>query len=191
MLAGAMIVPPPATVEPGFHWKDFWETAAHIGELISLLFAGIWAYFNFIRSRTYYPRMELGINGDIRAKDKQRFLVPRITLKNIGNSQIKLIQDGTGFKVFTATGEVSAKGELLWSGGEHTYEMFLDHKWIEPGESIFEESTAIPLPEDCVAVRVYARLVAPVGWPQKTNNVWRCSIVLGPTYSEERQKVIS
>jgi hypothetical protein len=75
---------------------------------------------------------------------------------------------------------VDALGELSWSGGQSTYSMFLDHKWIEPGEGIFDEHSLIPLPNDCIAAKLQARLVAPIGWPQKTNTVWKCSVVSGP-----------
>ncbi len=159
---------------------------AHIGTLVGLVVAGVWAYFNFIRSRRYYPRMELGLLGEIRSKDKARFLIPRITLKNIGNSQIALVQKGSGFKIFFATGEVTPAGELLWLNGEHTYEMFTDHVWIEPGESIFDETVAIPMADNYLAVKIIARLVAPVGWRQKRRNTWKCSAIIGPSDLKEK-----
>ena len=179
-IATVFVVTQPPKPPPGIDWKDVWDIAAHIGTLIGLLVAGVWGYFNFIRSRTYYPRMELGVTGEIRSKDGYRFLVPRITLKNIGNSQIRLVQEGSGYKIFFATGKVDSNGELGWSKGEQTYEMFTDHNWIEPGESIFDERSVIPVPVDCIAVKIFARLVAPVGWPQKTNNAWKCSAVISP-----------
>ncbi len=154
--------------------------ASHVGTLVGLGAAGIWGYFNFVRSRTYYPRMEMGAEGDIRSHGDQRYLVPRITLKNIGNSKIELIQHGTGYKVWFTDGSVDDEGELIWSGGKLTYSMLVDHKWIEPGESIFDEKSLIPLPQRCVATKVQARLVAPIGWPQRTNTVWKCSVIIGP-----------
>ena len=154
--------------------------AAHVGTLVGLAVAGVWGYFNFVRSRTYYPRMEMGVTGEIRSQGDCRYLVPRITLKNIGNSKIELIQHGSGYKVWFADGSVEASGELSWSGGDSTYSMFVDHNWIEPGESIFDERSLIALPDGCMAAKVQARLVAPIGWPQKTRTVWKCSVVIGP-----------
>ena len=100
MLIRTLIAPPPIPIESASKWKDYWDMAAHVGELVGLTSAGIWAYFNFIRSRTYYPRMELGVTGDIRAKDAQRFLVPRITLRNIGNSKSSLFRKAPGSGVY-------------------------------------------------------------------------------------------
>ena len=86
-----------------------------------------------------------------------------------------------------ALGNADSNGSLSWSGGERTYEMFKEHDWLEPGESIFAENVAILLPLGCMAVRIDARQVAPVGWPEKVNNVWRCSAVIGPDSSEEQK----
>ena len=93
-----MLAPVPASVQHTFDWRGFWEVAAHVGTLIGLGFGGVWGYFNFVRSRTYFPRMELSISGEIRSNNGRRFLVPKITLKNIGNAKIRLIQKGTGLR---------------------------------------------------------------------------------------------
>lgn len=53
------------TAQVPVDWKDFWDLVAHIGTVIGLLATGIWAYFNFIKSRRYYPRLELAISREI------------------------------------------------------------------------------------------------------------------------------
>ena len=86
--------PPPAN-----YWKDFWDISTHIGTLVGLAFAGVWGYFNFVKSRTYFPRMELSVSGEIRSVGDKRLLVPRITLNNIGKSKVELLQFGTGYRI--------------------------------------------------------------------------------------------
>lgn len=154
--------------------------AAHIGTLIGLGAAGVWGYFNFIKSRTYHPRLEMTVSGELRLKGNQQYLVPRVTLKNIGKSKVELIQRGSGYRVWTTSGKADAIGELSWSGGKPVFEMFLDHKWIEPGETIFDELSLFSLPSDCFAAKIQARLVVPLGWPRRTNSEWNCSAIIGP-----------
>ena len=167
-------------MSPASPWKDFWDIAAHIGTLIGLGAAGVWGYFNFVKSRTYYPRMELSASGEIRSKGMKQYLVPRVTLKNIGKSKVQLDQSGTGYRVWFACSDASGSGELTWSGGKPVYSIFEDHLWIEPGESIFDELRIFELPEDCVAAKVQVRLTAPIGWPNLKNTAWNCSAVVGP-----------
>ena len=69
------------------NWKDVWDIAAHIGTVIGLLATGVWAYFNFVKSRRYYPRLELTVSGELREVSHRQYIVPRVTLKNIGESK--------------------------------------------------------------------------------------------------------
>lgn len=159
--------------------------AAHVGTLVGLAGAGVWGYFNFVKSRTYHPRLEMIVSGDIRWKDTQRFLVPRVTLKNIGKSKIALVQSGSGYRVWTANGTTDEHNELCWSGGKPVFNLFNDHRWIEPGETIFDELNLFVLPLDTVAAKIQARLVVPLGWPKRTNAEWNCSAIVGPVMSKE------
>ena len=77
------------------NWKEIWENAEHVATILGIGAAVLWGYFNFIKSRTYHPRMEMTVSGEIRQSGEHQYLVPRITLKNIGNSKIALVQQGS------------------------------------------------------------------------------------------------
>jgi hypothetical protein len=162
------------------NWATFWDIASHVGTLIGLGVAGVWAYFNFVKSRTYYPRMQLGVSGEIRKKGDKQFLVPRVTLKNIGKSKVELNQSGSGYRVWLAMGPLEDSGEMTWSGGKPVFPIFVEHQWIEPGESIFDELDLFALTPECVAAKIQVRLSAPIGWLWQKNTVWNCSTVVGP-----------
>jgi hypothetical protein len=170
-------------------WKTNLDAAQNLAKFIALIVAGIWAYFNFVKSRTYHPRMELEASGEIRIVGRRRYLVPRFTLKNIGRSKIDLIQRGSGYRIWTVTEESICNSmperedthPLSWAGGKIVYKMFEAHGWIEPGESIFDEGLVVALPPDCIAAKVQARLVGQVRrYPRKKNSEWNNSVVLGP-----------
>ena len=161
-------------------WKDFWDITAHIAAVVGSLAAAVWAYFNFIRSRTYYPRLELTVSGELRTRAGCQYVVPRITLENIGRAKVRLLQDGSGYRMWTSGGYAEETGELVWSGGNVVFPVFQHHRFIEPGERIFDEQQMFVLPAGCIAARIEARLVAPVGWPHRKNSEWNCSAVIGP-----------
>lgn len=172
-------------VPPANRVKDFWDIAAHIGNVIGLVAAGVWAYFNFIESRTYHPRMELSVSGKIYSKADQRFLIPRVTLQNIGMSKVELLQRGSGYRVWFTRGGLKVGGHLAWFGGKPVYRMFEAHAWIEPGESIFNEIEIHSVPSDAVAAKIEARLRAPVG---RRVSVWTCSAVIAPKEQHEEEE---
>ncbi len=159
------------------HLKDAWDVAAHMGNVVGLIAAGIWGYFNFVKSRVYYPRMELSVSGDIHIKGAQSFLVARITLRNIGLAKVELLQRGSGYRIYYATGQLRVGGHLAWLGGKPVYRIFEHHGWIEPGESIFDEMQLHLLPANAVAAKIEARLRGPVG---TKITVWTCSTVVVP-----------
>ena len=136
------------------HSKDTLDLIEQITKLVGIAVAAVWAYFNFVKSRTYYPRMEMTASGEIRESGSQKYVVPRITLKNIGNSKIALINRGSGYRIWISTEGPEQSGEMLWMDGKPVYSMFEQHHWIEPGESIFDETRLIRLPASCVAVKI-------------------------------------
>jgi hypothetical protein len=171
--------------QAGANWKDASEIADHVATVIAIGAAGIWAYFNFVKSRTYHPRMELAVSGEIRTSGSSRYVVPRVTLKNIGQSKIALIQRGSGYRVWIAADQGNHVAELAWSGGKPVYTMFEPHRWIEPGESIFDETRLIRLPEATIAVKIETRLVAQVSRLPRKSNEWNCATIVGPMTASE------
>jgi hypothetical protein len=168
------------------NWNDMLSNAEHVATVLGIAAAGVWGYFNFIKSRTYHPRMEMTVSGDIRHVGEHHYLVPRITLNNIGNSKIALLQKGSGYRIWVATTQGQHLHEVEWSKGTQVYSMFKDHHWIEPGESIFDETRLIPLPGDCIAAKIEARLLAQVKrFPRKKNTEWNGAAVVGPGTTSE------
>jgi hypothetical protein len=173
--------PPPPTI----NWKDFWDIAAHIGQVVGLMAAGLWGYFNFVKSRTYFPRMELSVSGKIYLKGTQNLLIPRINLRNIGMSKVQLLQRGSGYRIWYATGTTKVGGNLKWFGGTPVFRFFEEHEWIEPGESIFDEHELHALPANSVAAKIEVRLRAPVGVIYPRVTVFNCSAVVSPDSEKE------
>ncbi len=96
------------------------------------------------------------------------------------------MQKGSGYRVWVATEQDKGLHEVQWSNGTRVYAMFEEHKWIEPGESIFDEVRLIPLPANFIAAKVEARLLAQVKrFPRKKNTEWNSSAIAGPVIISE------
>lgn len=91
--------------------------------MLGLTGAGVWAYFNFIKSRTYFPRMEMNVSGEIRSTGTELFVVPRVVLKNIGNSKVGFLHKGSGYRL--SWGSRSDRSpDIAWSTPEVAYPVF-------------------------------------------------------------------
>ena len=81
----------------------------------ALVIGGIWAYFKFVKGRTYRPRLEIHLFGQWRLIDTKHLLQARISVKNIGASIVTLLQKGTGLRVSVlARRQPRAPASAVW-----------------------------------------------------------------------------
>jgi hypothetical protein len=66
---------------------DAKSVAEIIGTLITALaviVGAVWAYYRFVKGRTYRPRLEVSMGGEWLTVDGTRLLLARVRLRNIG-----------------------------------------------------------------------------------------------------------
>jgi hypothetical protein len=105
----------------------------------ALIIGGIWAYFKFVKGRTYRPRLEVGLSGQWRLVDGKHLLHARITVKNIGASKVTLLQRGTGLGLSVlAPNQPLAPASVSWKRLSVS-EILGKHQWIEPEEAVSDD----------------------------------------------------
>jgi hypothetical protein len=121
---------------------DLKSVADLVGAIVTpaaLVAGGTWAYFKFVKGRTYRPRLEVGLFGQWRVVNGQHLLQARIRVKNIGASAVTLIQRGTGLRVSVmAATQPTRPCRLEWQS-LRVFETLLEHGWIEPGETVSDD----------------------------------------------------
>lgn len=119
--------------------NDLKTVADIVGTLVTALaviVGAVWAYYRFVRGRTYRPRLEVSMAGQWLA-DASRLLLARVRVKNIGASKVQLLQKGTGLRV-SSLAESEASGSATWESGS-VYPIFEEHAWVEPGETVSDD----------------------------------------------------
>jgi hypothetical protein len=129
-----------------------WEFAEQIAKIfqsvsagLAIVVGGIWGYFKFVRFRTLKPRLEFAFDfNHARARGAAGVAVLTLKLRNIGNTKVELREDGRprchlSYGLLTADAGssdrfslVSLPTRLLSPLGN----VFVQHKWIEPSETI-------------------------------------------------------
>jgi hypothetical protein len=151
----------------------------------AVILGGIWAYFKYVKGRTYRPRLGVGLAGQWRLVDGRRLLHAHITVENIGASKVTLLQRGTGLRVSVlAPDQPVAPASAAW---EHlrVFEILREHQWIEPGETVSDDlllNLGIPEPAPTL---FEARLVWK--WSQRRGNIVvlaRQVILVNSTFDE-------
>jgi hypothetical protein len=129
--------------------------------ILAITAGGLWAYFNFFRGRTYRPRLEAEVGGQVIEGDSAYCLLANLQLKNIGLSRVIIKQEGSGLRLFVyeADAYFPAVHSVEWTHLA-TFSVFEQHQWIESGETI-NEQRLIALPEkEVLAFKLGLRVVS-------------------------------
>ncbi len=171
-----------------------WFWSARIAKALGYVVAALWVYFNFVKSRTYYPRMELTCSGTMiplkSDTDARRLFVPRLTLKHIGKALITLEHGRSGYTLLFSDGVSPGAARVKWETDGKWYNVFQNHYWIEPEEVIFHESEAFVIPSWAVAVKLEGRVVGTVRPLIRRKAIrWTNSVVIDCTGSNKQESI--
>jgi hypothetical protein len=121
--------------------KTATDIAGTVITSLAVIIGAVWAYFKFVKGRTFRPRLEVELSGQWRDVDGRELLQARIRLKNIGASQVDLLQRGTGLRVSGLADEVQGQPAVVAVAWEafRIFPILERHAWIEPGETVSDE----------------------------------------------------
>jgi hypothetical protein len=148
--------------------KDVADIVGTAVTSIAVVVGAFWAYFKFIKGRTFRPHVEVNQSGEWLGANGALGFKATVSLKNIGAAKVELRQAGTGLRISRlADDQPEPPGESLWESFG-VFEIFTKHEWIEPGETVGDE-LLVRLPLDPQPLQLETRLVLP----------WKKRVVLG------------
>ncbi len=136
-------------------WVDIISTSV---TTVAVLVGAVWAYFKFAKGRTFRPRVRIDLAAQWRTIANAPVLHVRVTLKNMGASQITIVQSGTGLRLALPAPAVQHTRQVQWSEPQETFEVFKDHAWLEPSETITDEQL-VDIGQKAELMRLQCRIV--------------------------------
>jgi len=70
--------------------KDFVQAFANVTQTLALMVGGVWAYFKFVKGRTFEDRLTPTVNGKFVSINGSVYLIVTTLLENVGLSRIVL-----------------------------------------------------------------------------------------------------
>lgn len=118
--------------------KDLFDIASKTVTMLATIFAGLWAYYRFVKGRVYKPRLTLTVTARRIRIDKLECVVSTVELANVGLSRVGIkVADLRVSKLNKKTTEQEAYiAESSWMLTER---ILLAHSYIESGEKITEQ----------------------------------------------------
>lgn len=126
-------------------WADIAQKTA---ATIAIVGTAGWAYFKFVRGRTFRRRVELTISGEVRQRPGIVYLSTNATVKNIGLSKFEIDHEKSGLRVMAHSSETPANEARLaeWEPVS-TWPVLEEQEKLEPGEPAGEE-LLIEIPDE-------------------------------------------
>lgn len=142
--------PVPAAPQPSWTLPGFIDNAHKLVQIAAIITAGVWAYYQFFRGRTFRPRLEPAIEAAVLQFGDSRYLKIKLRVKNVGLSNVPIDRDASGLRVFTSEARADSDEAcrvlpVVWRR-ERTIGVLSDHAWIESGETV-EDTLLLSLPE--------------------------------------------
>lgn len=146
--------------------KDWTGAVESTLTALAVFAGGVWAYYKFVKGRTFRPRVSIQVLGQWRHDDnvqvgqswlpfrqqppKPTLLHVRICVKNIGGSKVTLKESGTGVEVsFPDNVQPVSPHAVHWENSlaaqqanpntKGMFPVFEGQEWIEPGETISDD----------------------------------------------------
>jgi hypothetical protein len=124
-------------------WLDWADLLDHLVTTLAVLVGGTWAYFKYVRGRTFASRAEVAVSGALYTADQQQIIKATVALKNTGASKLALERQGKVIRVHTASIDGSSgSSELRWDHLE-TVPVFQAHGWVESSETVTDEALIV------------------------------------------------
>ena len=117
--------------------NDIVDILSKIITILATILAGSWAYYRFVRGRTFRPRFTLKVEGRTLRKRTTDYLLLSVKLTNIGLSKIDI--EHASARLYLLQADDKKKSVPVRRSYLTTARLFAAHNWFEPGVTVHDE----------------------------------------------------
>jgi hypothetical protein len=128
--------------------KDFTGSIQSVVQTFAFLVGGIWAYYKFVKGRSFQDSLSPAISGRLASIDGAVYLVISIQIKNAGSTKVDFNHKGSAVIVYEYTATSEAEIHTVADKRLTAFDLFKpNEEYVEPNEVIELRSfIAIPGP---------------------------------------------
>jgi hypothetical protein len=126
--------------------ENFTSSVQNIVQVLAFLAGGWWAYFKFIKGRTFKESLVPGVRGKLLFIKDVQYLIVTTQIKNVGLSKIEFNREGSALIVFQCEYSAGAEIHTVIDNKLGSFDVLHENdRYIEPNELI-EDQRFIALP---------------------------------------------
>jgi hypothetical protein len=153
---------------------DVIEASKNIFEMAAIAAGGAWAYFKFIKGRTFQETLAPSVSGEFKVIDSVQYILVTTQIKNIGLSKVEFDRKECLLNVVEYTASDAAKIDKVaeLEAGPGLAVLDPTDRYVEPNETI-EDQHLILVPGTLgIAYRLKVQIKSTAG------HKWRSSCVV-------------
>jgi hypothetical protein len=126
--------------------KDITDVLLNIVQMAAFIAGGWWAYFKFIKGRTFKESLVPAVRGKFVSIDDIQFLIVTTQIKNVGLSKIEFNREGSALIIFEYNTSSETEIYTVAANKLGAFDVLNENdKYIEPNE-IIEDTRLIAIP---------------------------------------------
>jgi hypothetical protein len=152
----------------------FTGSIQNVVQVLALCAGGCWAYFKFIKGRTFQESLTPAVTGRFVALDGVVYLIATIQIKNVGSSRIDFDRQTSALVLYEYTQSLDTEVHAVKNKRLTSFNVFEREKerYVEPNETIeVQQFISIPGPLK-LAYRLEADILSTSGF------IWRAASIV-------------
>jgi hypothetical protein len=127
-------------------WVEIAKGVAAVAQVIAVVVGGTWAYFKFVRGRTFSKRLELAVEGVLIGRDNDYAVIVTASLRNPGLAVVALSETAKSTYLYgLAATDWLSDASVEWGTHLRVTPLFEEHEWIE-AEEVITDRVLVPVP---------------------------------------------
>jgi len=152
--------------------KSVIEASKDVLEMLAVAAGGVWAYFKFVKGRTFKESLSPAVSGKFVSIDGVNYLIAATQIKNVGLSKIEFNREGSALILFEYSPSFQDEIHTVAENRLTSFEIFGDKdRYIEPNEIIVGQRF-IALPNSLkLAYRLEVEVVSKAGFTWQASHI--------------------
>ncbi len=152
--------------------KDIIEASKDVVEMLAVAAGGVWAYFKFVKGRTFKESLIPAVSGKFASIDGAIYLFATTRIKNVGLSKIEFDREGSALILFEYNPSSQNEIHTVADNRLTSFDVFGDKdRYIEPNEVIEgQRFIAVPNPPK-LAYRLEVEIASTAGFTWRASNI--------------------
>lgn len=152
--------------------KDIIEASKNVVEMGAVAAGGVWAYFKFVKGRTFKESLTPAVSGRFASIDGVIYLIATTQIKNVGLSKIEFDREGSALILFEYNPSSQNEIHTVADNRLTSFEVFSEKdRYIEPNEIIDgQRFIAVPGPLK-LAYRLEVEIASTAGFTWRATNI--------------------